>query len=120
MDNNKLIVTAAPHITSTDTTQKIMQRVCLALLPTLIASVIIGETFAAGEVAFIMQIGSFLEETTVARARAGIEKLVRLTNGLDGHGSPFLMVERRPPADRTGSGPRSCRSGRRQNRSIRR
>ena len=41
MDNNKLIVTAAPHITSTDTTQKIMQRVCLALRPTLIASVII-------------------------------------------------------------------------------
>ena len=41
MDNNKLIVTAAPHITSTDSTQKIMQRVCLALLPTLIASVII-------------------------------------------------------------------------------
>ena len=41
MDNNKLIVTAAPHITSTDPTQKIMQRVCLALLPTLIASVII-------------------------------------------------------------------------------
>ena len=41
MDNNKLIVTAAPHITSADSTQKIMQRVCLALLPTLIASVII-------------------------------------------------------------------------------
>ena len=38
---NKLIVTAAPHITSTDTTQKIMQRVCIALLPTLVASVII-------------------------------------------------------------------------------
>ena len=45
----------------------------------LIASVIIGEIFAAGEVAFIMQIGAFLEESTVARARAGIEKLVRLT-----------------------------------------
>ena len=45
----------------------------------LIASVIIGEIFAAGEVAFIMQIGSFLEESTVARARAGLEKLVRLT-----------------------------------------
>jgi heavy metal translocating P-type ATPase len=45
----------------------------------LIASVIIGETFAAGEVAFIMVIGAFLEEKTVARARAGIEKLVRLT-----------------------------------------
>lgn len=38
---NKLIVTAAPHITSADSTQKIMQRVCLALVPTLIASIII-------------------------------------------------------------------------------
>ena len=38
---NKLIVTAAPHITSADSTQKIMQRVCLALCPTLIASVLI-------------------------------------------------------------------------------
>lgn len=45
----------------------------------LIASVIIGETFAAGEVAFIMAIGAFLEERTVAKARAGIEKLVHLT-----------------------------------------
>ena len=39
--DNKLIVTAAPHITSADSTQKIMQRVCIALVPTLIASVII-------------------------------------------------------------------------------
>ena len=38
---NKLIVTAAPHITGPDSTQKIMQRVCLALCPTLIAAVII-------------------------------------------------------------------------------
>ncbi|WP_294504753.1 cation-translocating P-type ATPase [uncultured Victivallis sp.] len=45
----------------------------------LIASVLTDEIFAAGEVAFIMQIGSFLEEFTVAKARAGIEKLVRLT-----------------------------------------
>ena len=45
----------------------------------LAASVIIGETFAAGEVAFIMAIGTYLEERTVAKARAGIEKLVRLT-----------------------------------------
>ena len=37
---NKLIVTAAPHITSADSTQKIMQRVCLALVPTLIVSII--------------------------------------------------------------------------------
>lgn len=45
----------------------------------LIASIMIGEVFAAGEIAFIMTIGSFLEELTVARARAGIEKLVHLT-----------------------------------------
>ena len=45
----------------------------------LIASVCIGETFAAGEVAVIMQLGALLEELTVARARAGIEKLVHLT-----------------------------------------
>ena len=45
----------------------------------LIASVLIGEDFAAGEVAFIMQLGALLEELTVARARAGIEKLVHLT-----------------------------------------
>lgn len=45
----------------------------------LIASVYIGEYFAAGEVAFIMQIGGLLEELTVARARSGIEKLVHLT-----------------------------------------
>ena len=45
----------------------------------LIASICIGEIFAAGEVAFIMQLGGLLEELTVARARAGIEKLVHLT-----------------------------------------
>ena len=38
---NKLIVTAAPHITSPDSTQSIMGKVCLALVPALIASVII-------------------------------------------------------------------------------
>lgn len=45
----------------------------------LIASLCIGENFAAGEVAFIMQLGALLEDLTVAKARAGIEKLVRLT-----------------------------------------
>ena len=45
----------------------------------LIASVCIGEDFAAGEVAFIMQIGALLEDLTVAKARAGIEKLVKMT-----------------------------------------
>lgn len=45
----------------------------------LVASVVIGEDFAAGEVAFIMQLGALLEDLTVAKARAGIEKLVHLT-----------------------------------------
>ena len=45
----------------------------------LIASLCIGETFAAGEVAFIMQLGALLEDLTVAKARAGIGKLVHLT-----------------------------------------
>lgn len=45
----------------------------------LIASVWIGETFSAGEVAVIMQLGALLEDLTVANARAGIEKLVHLT-----------------------------------------
>lgn len=45
----------------------------------LLASILIGEDFAAGEVAFIMQLGGLLEDLTVAKARAGIEKLVHLT-----------------------------------------
>ena len=45
----------------------------------LVASILIGEYFAAGEVAFIMQLGALLEDLTVAKARAGIEKLVHLT-----------------------------------------
>ena len=45
----------------------------------LVASVIIREDFAAGEVAFIMQLGALLEDLTVAKARAGIERLVHLT-----------------------------------------
>lgn len=38
---NNLLVSAAPHITGADTTQKIMGRVCIALLPTLFASIVI-------------------------------------------------------------------------------
>ncbi len=45
----------------------------------LVASVAVGEYFAAGEVALIMQLGSLLEELTAARARAGIERLVSMT-----------------------------------------
>jgi hypothetical protein len=37
----------------------------------MIASIAIGELFAAGEVAFIMAIGAILEEKTVERAKKG-------------------------------------------------
>lgn len=63
----------------------------------LVASIIIGEDFAAGEVAFIMQLGALLEELTVARARAGIEKLVHLTprtaRRLDGERETVIPAE---------------------------
>ena len=45
----------------------------------LIASVIIGETFAAGEIAVIMTIGALLEDLTVQKAQSGIESLIKLT-----------------------------------------
>ena len=70
----------------------------------LIASICIGETFAAGEVAFIMQLGGLLEELTVARARAGIEKLVYLTpqtaRVLRGGKEEILPAERVQVGDR--------------------
>ena len=52
-----------------------------ALLITIamIASIIIGELFAAGEVAFIMAIGALLEDMTVAKAKKGIYNLIKLT-----------------------------------------
>lgn len=63
----------------------------------LLASVIIGEIFAAGEVAFIMQLGALLEECTVAKARAGIERLVHLTprtaRRLDGTAESIIPAE---------------------------
>ena len=44
----------------------------------MVASIAIGELFAAGEVAFIMAIGAILEDMTVARAKKGLSKLITL------------------------------------------
>ena len=44
----------------------------------MIASIAIGEIFAAGEVAFIMAIGAILEDITIARAKKGLSKLIAL------------------------------------------
>ncbi len=45
----------------------------------IVASIIIGEIFAAGEIATIMAIGGFLEEYTVSKAQNRIKDLVNMT-----------------------------------------
>ncbi len=45
----------------------------------LVAAVAIGEYFAAGEVAFIMQIGKVLEDATAAKSRKSLHALIKLT-----------------------------------------
>ena len=54
----------------------------------MVASLLIGEVFAAGEVAWIMALGALLEDWTVERAKKGLKNLIdltpqiaRLTNG---------------------------------------
>ncbi len=58
-----------------------MNKISSALLITIAmtASIVIGEMFAAGEVAFIMAIGAILEDRTVERAKKGIKQLISLT-----------------------------------------
>ena len=45
----------------------------------MIASLLIGEVFAAGEVAWIMALGALLEDWTVERAKKGLKNLIDLT-----------------------------------------
>ena len=44
----------------------------------IVSSILIGELFAAGVIAVIMAIGSFLEDFTVSKTKAGIKKLIDL------------------------------------------
>ena len=44
----------------------------------MIAALMIGDLFAAGEVAFIMEIGALLEDMTTRRARKGLRNLIEL------------------------------------------
>jgi heavy metal translocating P-type ATPase len=44
----------------------------------MVASLLIGEIFAAGEVAFIMALGAILEDMTTNRAKKGLKKLISL------------------------------------------
>ncbi len=48
--------------------------ICIAM----VASIMIGEIFAAGEVVFIMALGALLEEYTVERSKRGLHNLISL------------------------------------------
>ena len=58
-----------------------VSKISSALLISLamIAAILIGDLFAAGEVAFIMEIGALLEDMTTARARKGLKNLIALS-----------------------------------------
>lgn len=75
-----VIICGLPLLYSAVTDLIIEKTVSSALLITIamIASVAIGELFAAGEIAFIMAIGEILEDKTVERAKKGIKKLIGL------------------------------------------
>ncbi|MBQ3075129.1 MAG: cation-translocating P-type ATPase, partial [Clostridia bacterium] len=57
-----------------------ISKISSALLITvaMIAAIVIGDLFAAGEVAFIMALGEILEDLTTDRAKRGLKKLIRL------------------------------------------
>ena len=56
-------------------------KISSALLITIamIAALLIGDLFAAGEVAFIMEIGALLEDMTTERAKKGLRNLIALS-----------------------------------------
>ncbi|HCK89187.1 MAG TPA: heavy metal translocating P-type ATPase [Erysipelotrichaceae bacterium] len=58
-----------------------ISKISSALLISLamIAAIMIGDLFAAGEVAFIMEIGALLEDMTTERAKKGLKNLIALT-----------------------------------------
>lgn len=58
-----------------------ISRISSALLISvaMIASIVVGDLFAAGEIAFIMAIGEILEDKTTQRAKKGLKNLISLT-----------------------------------------
>lgn len=75
---------------------------CLLISIAMVASLLIGELFAAGEVAFIMAIGAILEDMTVVRARKGLAAMIalspsqgrRLTKCGDNYQEEMIPVEK--------------------------
>ncbi len=76
-----ILISGSPLLHSALTRLIRQRRITSALLISvaMLASIFIGEIFAAGEIAFIMALGEILEDKTVARAQKGLHKLVALT-----------------------------------------
>lgn len=76
-----------------------IRKISSALLITIamIAAICIGDLFAAGEVAFIMEIGAILEDMTTERAKKGLKKLISLTPAqgrlIQGEKESFIPAE---------------------------
>ena len=81
------------------------RRVYSTLLITIamIASIAIGELFAAGEIAFIMAIGAILEVKTVKRAQKGLKNLISLAPAqgrrISGKDEDMIPAEQIKPDD---------------------
>lgn len=79
--------------------EKGVQRITSSMLVSIamIAAIVIGDLFAAGEVAFIMAIGEILEDKTTERAKKGLKSLISLapTQGrrLNGNTEELIPVE---------------------------
>ena len=72
-----LVVRAIKRILKSRGIAKISSALLISIA--MIAAIIIGDFFAAGEVAFIMAIGGILEDKTTDRAKKGLKKLISLS-----------------------------------------
>lgn len=71
-----LMVLAVKRIIHNNGISKISSALLISIA--MIAAIVIGDLFAAGEVAFIMAIGEILEDKTTERAKKGLKKLISL------------------------------------------
>ncbi len=72
-----IIISAIRRLINRKGIEKISSPLLISIA--LIAALLVGDIFAAGEVAFIMALGEMLEDKTTDRAKIGIEKLVNLS-----------------------------------------
>ncbi len=72
-----LVVLACRRIINNRGISKISSALLISVA--MVASIAIGDLFAAGEVAFIMAIGEILEDLTTDRAKRGLKKLINLS-----------------------------------------